>query len=253
MGLLIDKRTSTVQEWLQYDSKLMCVLEEGDTELIAKSRLAQEIVESEMLELLIQQLQQSPMVARGQLNRIVVGAELRRWHAFKTLELFYSDLAALAMNMAHAERSKKFSILAEQAKGHLLSTGIGYVNVPLPAPQTPKVQAVEIVGAPRVLRCCIAFVNDSGETSGASDLFLLNISASQSFRVGPVILPPGAMGWNLYVGEDENSLRLANLSPLSSVESIVVTSELPVVSAPVAPPFGQTAQGFWLVDRTLWR
>jgi hypothetical protein len=253
MALLIDKRTSELSDWMNYDSKLTALLDDTHADIFGKSRLAQEILESELLELLIVHFQESPSAARSHLRRIVVGPELRRWHAFKTLELFYSDLAAVAVNPAHAEQAKKFLLLADQAKRHLLANGIGYVNNPLPAPDVPSLQSVESPGIPRVLRACIAFVSTAGELSGASKIFVLDISDSHSVRIGPVKLRPGASGWNLYIGAEENLLKLANESPLGDNETITVTAELPHANAPVAPQFGQEAQFFWLADRAIWR
>ncbi len=253
MGLLTDKRTSEVSDWMKYDSKLSVLLDDTHADLLGKSRLAQEILESELLELLIVHFQQSPSAARSHLRKIVVGPELRRWHAFKTLELFYSDLAAVAVNAAHAEQAKKFVLLGDQAKRHLLATGIGYVNNPLPAPDVPSLQSVESPGISRVLRARIAFVSAAGELSGASELFVLDVSDSHSFLIGPVKLLPGASGWNLYIGAEESHLKLANGSPLSDNETITVTADLPQANSPAAPEFGQEAQLFWLADKAIWR
>lgn len=253
MGLLIDRRTSELRDWIAYDSKLIELLEEDNGGLGAKGILAQEIVESEMLELLIRQVGSSPMGARQQLRAIVVGPELKRWHGFTTLQLFYADLAARAVNSAHAAQAVYFERLSAQAKTHLLSTGIGYVTNPLPAPTTPPLRSIQAFGPERTLRAKIAFEGPNSTHSGGSELFILDIAAGHSVAIGPVSVPNGATGWNLYIGSSEEELRLVNTSPLGSSEVIELNAAQPSVDAPAAPPLGQVAEAFWLINHTLWR
>ncbi|MCX6609689.1 MAG: hypothetical protein NTW74_02435, partial [Acidobacteria bacterium] len=131
MALLKDQPISCLAEWMAYDSKLSILSEQESTSIEAKSRLAQNEIETQVTSFLLRHSGLSESAARQCLDKVVVTEALSRWHSMLTLSLFYIDLASLQNSTLHREQSRFFEIKAEAAKEQLFETGLGIVNQPI--------------------------------------------------------------------------------------------------------------------------
>ncbi len=253
MALLKDQPISCLAEWMAYDSKLSILSEQESTSIEAKSRLAQNEIETQVTSFLLRHSGLSENAARQSLDKVVVTEALSRWHSMLTLSLFYIDLASLQNSTLHRDQSRFFEGKAEAAKDQLFETGLGIVNQPIPKAPLPFVVSVPGAGTPRILRGRIRFQDLDGALGTPSSEFVLDMSAGESNELSVDTLPPRVTGWLLYLGDSTEPLFKSTSTPIQAGVSFQITPDLPPILAEQMSKVSQLPDRFIRYSTELWR
>lgn len=253
MALLKDQPISCLAEWMAYDSKLAILSEQESTSIEAKSRLAQNEIETQVTSFLLRHSGLSENAARQSLCKVVVTEALSRWHSMLTLSLFYIDLASLQNSALHRDQSRFFEIKAGAAKDQLFETGLGIVNQPIAKAPLPFIVATPGTGVQRILRGRIRFEDVDGALGSPSSEFVLDMSAGESIDLTVETLPARVSGWHLYLGESPEPLYKSTTSAVPAGVSFVVTPDLPSILAAEMEKVSQLPDRFIRYSTELWR
>jgi hypothetical protein len=253
MALLKDQPITCLTDWIAYDTKLTILSEQESTSIEAKSRLAQNEIETQVTSFLLRQSGLSDFAARDLLSQIVVTEPLARWHSLLTLSLFYSDIACLQNNTLHRDQARFYDLKAEAARIQLFETGVGIVNQPIPKASLPFVVLVPGPNAPRFLRAQVRFVADTGAVGALSSEFNLDLTNGESAQLSFASLPDNVSGWLLFLGETSDLLLQATPSPVAAAVNVDVTPGLPALGAPVANPEAQLPDRYIINSTQIWR
>jgi hypothetical protein len=189
------------------------------------------------------------------LGSVVVTPALKLWHAFRSLEMVYSDAYFSQLNDRYAGKRDQFHLRAGWAYETLVAAGIGVASVPVPRAAIPAVTAAAAPspGTPLpdgTYYATVAWVNAAGE-EGACAIPATIATSGSSLLVQPAGAPPKtAAGWNVYVGIGPDSMALQNGSPIA----IGQTWLQPVALAPGRSPGpGQSPSFLKPVPRVIQR
>jgi hypothetical protein len=253
MALLKDQPISCLTDWMAFDSKLSILSEQESTSIEAKSRLAQNEIETQVTSFLLRQSGLSESASRQLLDKVVVTEPLSRWHSLLTLSMFYIDVASLQSSALHREQAKYYESKAEAASSQLFETGVGVVYQPIPKAPTPLVVSGEGSNPQRFLRGRIRFVDLDGGVGALSDEFLLDMTAGENIELSLDSLPSRILGWILFLGESSDSLRESIVSPVPAGTAVTITPDMPNVSAPFVRKAAQSPDRFIRYTTELWR
>ncbi len=253
MALLKDQPISCLAEWMAYDSKLSILSEQESTSIEAKSRLAQNEIETQVTSFLLRHSGLSENAARQSLDKVVVTEALSRWHSMLTLSLFYIDLASLQNSTLHRDQSQCFDLKAKAAMDQLFETGLGIVNLPIPKAPIPFIVSNPGTGEPRILRGRIRFQDVDGALGAPSSEFVLDMSSGESMELSVENLPSRVAGWLLYLGESSEPLYKSMPTPISAGLPFLVTAGLPPVNAEEITKPSQLPDRFVRYSTELWR
>lgn len=253
MALLKDQPISCLAEWMAYDTKLSILSEQEVTSIEAKSRLAQNEIETQVTSFLLRHSGLSENVARQATEKVVVTEALSRWHSMLTLSLFYIDLASLQNSALHRDQSRFFETKAEAAKDQLFDVGLGIVNQPLSKAPSPLLISGPGSGAQRILRGRIRFIDFDGAVGTPSPEFILDMSGGEAIELSVATLPSPAAGWLLYLGETSEPLYLSTPDAIAAGVTFIVTSDLPPLNGEVMNNQSQRPDRFIRYSTELWR
>ncbi len=253
MALLKDQPISCLTEWMAYDSKLSILSAQETTSIEAKSRLAQNEIETQVTSFVLRHSGLSESAARQLPEKVTVTEALDRWHSMLTLSLFYADIASLQNSALHRDQSRYYDMKAEAAKDQLFDTGLGIVNLPVPRPGIPTIVSTPGASAHRILRGRIRFVGNDGAVGAPSPEFLLDMSEGQSLAVSVTALPASVSGWLLFVGDGPEASYLATPAPVETATAIAITATMPNQSAALLNPAAQPPDRFIRYSTDIWR
>ena len=253
MALLKDQPISCLADWMAYDTKLSILSEQESTSIEAKSRLAQNEIETQITSFLLRQSGLSETAARQALDKVVVTEALSRWHSLLTLSLFYIDLASMQNSALHRDQSRYFETKAEGAQAQLFDTGLGIVNQPIPKAPVPLIITSAGNNPQRFLRARIRFVDVDNAVGALSSEFLLDMTAGESIQLSVEALPTRCVGWLLYLGETSEAMFLATANPVEAGISFEITSDIPSMDATPMNRDAQLPDRFIRHTTELWR
>jgi len=253
MALLRDQSISCITDWMSYDSKLSILSEQESTSIEAKSRLAQNELETQIVSFLLRQSGLGEHAARHIMDQIVVTEPLSRWHALLTLSLFYVDLASLQNSALHRDQARYYELKADAARGQLFDIGLGVVAFPIPKAPVPSIAFGPGNGTPRFLRARIRFVDVDGAFGALSSEFLLDMTGGESVQITVDNLPPRVVGWHLYLGETSESMVLATLNPVAAAAVLEITEDMPPIQTVAMPRDAQSPDRFIRHSTEIWR
>lgn len=253
MALLKDQPISCLTEWMAYDSKLSILSEQESTSIEAKSRLAQNEIETQVTSFLLRQSGLSENASRQLMDKVVVTEPLSRWHSLLTLSLFYVDLASLQNSTLHRDQSRYYEAKAEAARDQLFETGLGIVNQPIPKAPLPLVVTSAGSNPQRFLRARVRYVDVDGSLGAVSTEFLLDMTDGESIQISMDSFPTRVTGWLLYLGETSESLVLATPAPLASGAVFTITPAVPAINASPLNKEAQSPDRFIRYTTEIWR
>ena len=204
MSLFTDGTMSTIDDLAAHDAGLLDVASTEGIDVAKKLTLAQDDLELELTGLL---------PACDRLSNVVVTTALRLWHAYRSLELVYSDAYNSQLNDRYMGKRDQFRHMAVSHRERLMEAGAGMASIPVPRAMTAVLAAAPGSLPDNIYYATAAWVNRANE-EGASAIPAAIATSSSSFsaRLGPA--PANATGWNVYVGMDPDSMALQNSSPL---------------------------------------
>jgi hypothetical protein len=223
MALFTDGLVSSIDDLSAQDSQLLDVSTAENIDVTQKLALAQEEVALGLNALLTgmsypgQSLWLSPQPG---VNRVVVTPALRLWHTYRALEMVYADAYNSQLNDRYAGKRDQFHSMASWAYDKLARIGAGMVIDPVPKAAMPALTALASATPlpDGTYYATMAWANQTGE-EGAGAAPNTVSTASQTLLVETVDPPKNAVGWNVYVGVDTDSMFRQNETPIAIAQT----------------------------------
>lgn len=218
MALLTDGNPNDTEALRAYESSILRVTDEEAINLAVKLRLATEEISQDILDVLIDHTTsadpQALMRRQTGVSDVAVSAPMRRWHALHTLETVYRDAYNNQLNDRYRLKWEEYQELAEDAREKTLRYGIGLVSNPLPLPKAPQFSTVAgflLATTYYVQATWVSGVTQESAPSKTTTYMTIDGSLLTAQLNDP---PPGATGWNIYVGLSAWPLALQNSTPI---------------------------------------
>jgi hypothetical protein len=234
MALWRDESTPTVQDLRLQESGLLEMAGIENVDLQDKIMAARTEIENELL----LYLDENGGDAKTDLGRAVVTSHLHQWLVFHTLSVIYRDAHFNQVSERYKGKWREYASLASEARRNVWVAGIGLVSRALYRPGAPHVAIISGAGAAGSYFVRASWVSASGEESEASVTVSL-VKPNTGFIVVTVSGQPSAVtGWNVFVGNSEDSISRQNSSPISVAANWTEPTGGLVKGA--NPPTGQT-------------
>lgn len=217
MALLTDGTISTLDDLRGYEEAILDVAGSERLDLSRKLVLAQQEIEVELTDFLLQQSPESlshGAMWRPDLTKVVVTPALRQWHTFHTLALTYRDAYNSHLNDRYRGKWKEYERLARWALTKSFDTGIGMVYEPIAKAASPDLSSVtgNLMGATYWVR--VAWTNGAGHEGCPSDPAVISVENGSGVLAAVKEPPAAAKGWNVYAGYGPDETTLQNSAPL---------------------------------------
>jgi|SRR5579872_3506471 len=249
MALFTDGPIHASGELQAYDTNVLTVASTEGIDLTSKIRLAQDEIATELLLTLRRNATNDPrrhIRTRIGLGDIVVTAPLKRWHAYKTLELVYRDAYNNQLNDRYQGKRTEYKQLSRNAAETLFEAGVGMVHHPVPKAGPPVVTSVtaNVSGMQYYVR--ISWINTLGQEGAVSDLAQITTDNGSSVTIGSPNTPTEIGYWNVYAGTDPHLPCRQNNTPLPAGAT---WTPLPAgLTAGPTPGEGQAPE-WWFIER----
>ena len=243
MALFTDGLLSTFDDLRNYENQILEVATAEGIDLLSKSRVAQDMIGSEVSTILGRNSNAWPS-QQFTLSNVAVTEPLRQWHVFQTLFLTFEDVYGNQLSERFKHKSGEYRRLAAWASDILLQAGIGLVRLPIPKAGRPEVTAVEAATAGSTLVVRVSWVAISGGIEGyPSDTLTINLPPGKTLLVGTNSAPPTITGWNVFVGLSADEITRQNELPLP----ISSTWQLPADGLRDGPRAGHGQSADWYI------
>jgi hypothetical protein len=210
MGLLVDGNVVGIDDLRLHDSSLLDMTSLEGIDLTSKCIVARREIE-ERLRSVLRREEPAKML---DVSQVVVTEGLRRWIAFRTLELVYQDAHFSQLNDRYGARWKQYSQLSRVAESEYVNAGIGLTTSQLRKPAAPEVTLGLGSLAPGTYFIQTTWVNSLGGESEPGPSTFVTTNGSQSLSVEARGDFLNATGWQIYAGQNEDALWRQNASPL---------------------------------------
>jgi hypothetical protein len=242
--LLTDGFPNDTESLRVYESGVLDVANMESIDLVVKLRLALDEVSEDILDILLSHSTESVAMLRRTkgVSDVVVSAQMKRWHAVHTLEVFYRDAFNNQLNDRYQVKALEYQELSRAARQHTVRFGIGLVNNPIPRADIPQVTFT--FGSPSAASYYIqvSWVSATGQEGAASVLMAFDGAANQVPVIQAVNPPAGATGFNVYAGLAPTGLALQNSSSVAVGGSFTLTEAGPISGN--APGSGQVPDSY---------
>jgi hypothetical protein len=249
MALFTDGPIQTSGELQNYDTGILRMASTEGIDVTSKALLSQEEIATELLLFLQRNSISDPRFLvrkRIGVGDIVMTPPLKRWHAYKTLELVYRDAYNNQLNDRYRGKWTEYKQLASNAAETLFEAGVGIVHYPVPRASQPLLTSApaDVSGTQYYIR--ISWIGPLGQEGAASVLLQVTSGNGSVVIVRTASPPPGIDSWNVFAAIDPAQMRLQNALPLL----VDATWALPVTGLIDGRPpgDGQTPE-WWLVQR----
>jgi hypothetical protein len=249
MALFTDGSIQTSGELQNYDTAVLSVASSEGIDVTSKVLLAQQEIATELLLFLRRNSISDPRFLvrrRIGVGDIVITPPMRRWHAYKSLELVYRDAYGNQLNNRYQAKWTEYKQLAGNAEETLFEAGVGIVHYPVPRASQPLLTLAPAGVSGTQYYIQISWVGTLGQEGAVSDLLQVTSNAGSVAIVRTASPPPGIESWNVFASTDPGQMHLQNASPLL----IDGTWTLPVTGlSDGRPPGDGQAPEWWLVER----
>jgi hypothetical protein len=221
MALFIDGTPSSIEDLTNQDSGLLEVCRTEQINTTIKLRLAHDEIAVELAALFERQRSlYTPYYGQPKLSlsHLAVTPALKMWHTWQTLALVYRDAYFNQLNDRFQAKWDQFQKLAGSARTRLQEVGIGLVLDPLSRPNSPILTPTPATETGGTFYFAISLLNASGEESASSVAESIQVADGNAVDVQLVSPPANALGWNVYVGVNPESMYLQNESSISTDE-----------------------------------
>jgi hypothetical protein len=241
--LLTDGSPNDEESLRVYES---AILQVSDSELIplrAKLHLALEEISEDVLNTLL--AHSAPTDPQGTRRRtlgvsdVVVTPQMRRWHAARTLQVFYRDAFNNQLNSRYQAKFTEYRELSQEARDKTYQFGIGLVLSPIPRAQMPVFSFVAGPIAETTYYTQTSWVSANGQEGDPSQVTTYDSPAASLPVVTALNAPTVARGFNVYMGLSAETVSLQNATPISPGGSFTLPSSGLTVGS--RPGCGQTA------------
>jgi hypothetical protein len=242
--LLTDGFPNDTESLRVYESGVLDVANMESIDLVVKLRLALDEVSEDILDILLSHSTEPMAMLRRTkgVSDVVVSAQMTRWHAVHTLEVFYRDAFNNQLNDRYQVKALEYQELSRAARQHTVRFGIGLVNNPIPRAGLPQVTFTIGSPPPASYYIQVSWVSGTGQEGAPSILTAVDGGANQVPVIEAVNPPAGATGFNVYAGLTPTGLALQNSSPVPVGGSFTLNETGPVSGN--APGSGQVPDSY---------
>ena len=261
MALFTDGPISRGQDFQNYESGILDVANTENIDLTAKGATAQQEIGDEILLFLLRRATRDPQVIwwdpsalqrrRIGTGDVVVSEPLSRWHALRTLALFYRDAYFNQLNDRYQAKWQEYSQRQQDASDTFFQIGVGLVFTPTPKPSAPTLATVAGTGGADSYIVQITWVNAQQQEGAPSDPVTADTANGTQLTVIAPAAPINVTGWNVYAGDAVNAITLQNAVPIPAGQNWTMPST--GLAAGVAPGNGQTPDRWLINDRLIQR
>ena len=241
--LLTDGSPNNDRSLQVYESAILAV---SNTEMIplhAKLRLALEEISEDVLDVLLDHGSPADPMAMTRrtvgVSDVVVTAQMRRWHALHTLEVFYRDAFNNQLNSRYQAKFEEYHELSEDARDKTYQFGIGLALTPIPRAQQPTFSFVAGLLPETIYYVRVSWVSAKGQEGDPSEATTYDSPAGSLPVVSAVNPPAAATGFNVYLGLTAETITLQTPAPVAVGQSFTLPATGLVNGA--APGGGQAA------------
>ncbi len=221
MALFTDARVVTIDDLLKYEGTLVQVASSHDINVDTKISLVTSAT-GDRLMLWLRNIGVSDpqFIIRRQigLSTVVVTEPLRRWLVFESLSRIFSEAYNLQLNTRFQGKWQEYVGEARLAAEYAFQAGIGIVFNALSKPALPLVSVQSGSSTPAGLYVQTTWVDAKGCESAPSPVNGLILASGSAISVamaeGALNPPQAAVGWNVYVGVDQNAPTRQNALPV---------------------------------------
>ena len=251
MALFRDGLISSLEDLRVYETSLLDTASIEGVSLSNKLELAQQEIGNEILRFLIQQLEPTESVTPAKLDQVVATDPLRRWHALRTLSVFFRDVHHNQLNDRYRAKWDAYESESRSAARLLWEVGVGLVRNPLRRPAAPLLGALPSDEEFPQSLFKTTWVAGPSEESAASEAVLFVPAFAQRPQLTVNDPPSRATGWHVYAGATESLLVRQTTSAIAlAAPWVMPTAEL---AGGQAVPFGQQPDYYVRMQRLLYR
>jgi len=251
MALFNDGPISSLDDLRVYETSLLDTASIEGVSLTNKLDLAQQELGGEILRFLIQQLEPTQSVDPSKLDQVVATEPLRRWHALRTLSVFFRDVHHNQLNDRYRAKWSAYESEARNAARLLWEVGVGLVTSPLRRPAPPKLDTLSADDEFPQLLFKVTWVRATAEESAASDAVLFPGGGGGKPQLTTDNPPARVTGWHVYAGPTEGQLTRQTSAAIALGDPWVMPSNA-LVSGP-SVPFGQAPGQYIRLQRLIFR
>ncbi len=251
MALFLDGPISSLEDLRVYETSLLETSSVEGVSLSNKLELAQQELANEILRFLIQQLEPAETITPAKLQQVVATDPLRRWHALRTLAVFFRDVHHNQLNDRYKAKWDAYEAEARAASRLLWEVGVGLVRSPLRRPNAPTLTALPTEDEYPQGLFRITWVAGSTEESGPSEPVLFAPVGTERPQLAVSSPPLRATGWHVYAGATEGQLTRQTDSPLSLTDTWTMPAN--EFTGGASLPFGQLPDYYVRLQRLLFR
>jgi hypothetical protein len=211
MALYTDAGVVTINDLLKYEGTLVQVASGHDINVDTKIALATSAIGDRLMLWLLNigasdpQFVTRPVIG---LSTVVVTDPLRRWLAFESLSRIFAEAYNLQLNTRFQGKWREYQTEAKSAADYAFQSGIGIVFNALSEPALPLVAIQSGAASASALFIQTTWVDVKGCESAPSPIngVILGDNSSISVAMAESVLnvPAAAVGWNAYVGLNQN-------------------------------------------------
>jgi hypothetical protein len=218
--LLTDQWPNSPEDLRAYEAEILDVSNLEGINLDTKLRLATEEISEWVLNILLDHTSAAmggDMVRRARgVSDVVVTRQLKRWHAFHALAIFYRDAYNNQLNDRYLAKWNEYIALEREARETTTQYGIGLVNTPVPQPGIPVVSTVPGLLPATVYYVQITWVSSTGVEGAPSRATAFEAPVASLLTVTNAANPPAiAAGFNVYIGLSDCTATLQNSAPIA--------------------------------------
>jgi hypothetical protein len=234
---------------LKYETSILNIANREGIDVSVKAMLAQEEITTGLhlfLDRTSVRSQAFLAAPRASVKGIVVTDPLKRWHAFKTLAVFYRDAYNNQLNDRYKGKWTEYEQLSTAAAQTLFRAGVGIVHYPVPKASDPLLTVIPIgvTGTSYYVR--ISWINAFGDEGAASNVQQAATGDGSATVVASAIGYGGIESWNVYAGNGPDDLQLQSV-PAIPIGGTWIMPPSGLISGR-APGDGQAPE-HWIIDR----
>ena len=156
--------------------------------------------------------------ARIGLSNVVVTPPVYKWLCCESLSRIFSEAYNVQLNTRFQGKWSEYQKQAEAASQIVFASGIGVVPKPLPRPGLPSITTGTGSLILQSLFVQTTWIDSLGQESAPSPVSAVILNGFSSVQVAmsevSASIPQGAIGWNVYASDNQQTISRQNTSPL---------------------------------------
>ena len=247
MALFLDGPPTNIDDLTGFDSQLLDVASMEQIDVTRKLAIAHEELTVDLQAWLARSASRP---AGAALETVVVTPALKLWHAYRSLEMVYSDAYSSQLNDRYAGRRDQFKGMARWAREKLIETGLGMATAPVPQASMAEITPTTGTLPDGTYYLTVTYLNSGGDEGRCAPAAAV-ASTSGGIALRMTYPPAGIAKWNVFAGTAPDDMTLQTPQGLALDQQWLITH--PLDTSGRQPAEGQAANTVQVVARILLR